>query len=162
VTRNRDRQRTSTSQEPKKASGIASRYASLKVRREQRGRFDHSGGILRAAHRDTATLRCERSDGLHEIGLLPGRIRQSLGVASDERRSDPRPRVRWLVPSYWEERRDDKGLTRDWPDLDMPQDAPDSVRQLPERRTWLEQEVVAVDSRFGHFLEMEIQRALSK
>lgn len=72
-----------------------------------------------------------------------------------------RPQVRWLVPSYWEERRDDKGLTRDWPDLEMPQDAPDWVRQLPERRTWLEQEVVAVDSRFGHFLEMEIQRALS-
>lgn len=73
-----------------------------------------------------------------------------------------RPRVRWLVPSYWEERRESKGLTRDWPDLDMPEDAPDWVRELPERRTWLEQEVIAVDSRFGTFLEMEIQRALSK
>lgn len=70
--------------------------------------------------------------------------------------------VRWLVPLYWEERRDDKGLTRDWPDLDMPKDAPDWVRQLPERRIWLEQEVVAVDSRFGQFLEMEVERALSK
>ena len=73
-----------------------------------------------------------------------------------------RPRVRWLVPSYSEERRESKGLTRDWPDLDMPEDVPDWVRELPERRTWLEQEVIAVDSRFGTFLEMEIQRALSR
>jgi hypothetical protein len=73
-----------------------------------------------------------------------------------------RPAVRWLVPSYWEETRDAKGLTRDWPNLDMPQDAPDWVRQLPGRRTWLEQEIVAVDSRFGQFLELEIQRALSE
>src|SRR6267142_4859615 len=72
-----------------------------------------------------------------------------------------RPLIRWLVPSYWEERRDNKGLTRDWPDLDMPPDAPDWVRQLPKRRKWLEQEVVALDSRFGQFLEMEIQRAFS-
>jgi hypothetical protein len=72
------------------------------------------------------------------------------------------PQFVGFVPSYWEERRDDKGLTRDWPDVDLPQDAPDWVRQLPGRRTWLEQEIVAVDPRFGQFLEMEIQRALSK
>ena len=102
-----------------------------------------------------------RLAGLDEVPVVHFGDLDPNGIAILAHLRRWRPRVRWLVPSYWEERRDDKGLTRDWPDLDMPLDAPDWVRQLPERRTWLEQEVVAVDSRFGQFLEMEIQRALS-
>jgi hypothetical protein len=100
--------------------------------------------------------------GLDEVPVVHFGDLDPNGIAILSHLRRWRPRVRWLVPSYWEERRDDKGLTRDWPNLDMPQDAPDWVRRLPERRTWLEQEVVAVDSRFRQFLEMEIRRALSK
>lgn len=100
--------------------------------------------------------------GLDEVPVIHFGDLDPNGIAILAHLRRWRPGVRWLVPPYWEERRDDKGLTRDWPDLDMPQDAPEWVRQLPERRRWLEQEVVAVDSRFGQFLEKEIQRALSK
>lgn len=73
-----------------------------------------------------------------------------------------RPAVRWLVPAFWETYTEGKGLKRQWPELQMPSDTPAWVVALPERRLWLEQEVIVTDPRLEQAVEAEIRRALDR
>ncbi len=78
------------------------------------------------------------------------------GVAIVDHLRKWRPGVRWLVPPFWEEYLNTKGLSRNWPEGEMPADAPPWVRELPSRGRWLEQEPVAVDPRFAVALEFAL------
>lgn len=60
-----------------------------------------------------------------------------------------RPDVRWLVPGFWEEYADARGLPKRWPEVALPPDAPAWVVSLAHAGIWLEQEVIVTDSRFA-------------
>lgn len=64
-----------------------------------------------------------------------------------------RPDVRWLVPSFWEEYADERGLPKRWPNMSFPSDTPDWVISLANAGIWLEQEVIVVDPRFSMAVE---------
>lgn len=61
--------------------------------------------------------------------------------------------LRWAVPDFWAEFVESRGLRGEWPEeLDLGA-APTLVRELAARGRWLEQEVVALDSRLATALE---------
>ena len=64
-----------------------------------------------------------------------------------------RPDVRWLVPGFWEEYADERGLPKRWPDVSIPPDAPNWVVSLANAGVWLEQEVIVKDPRFAVTVE---------
>jgi Wadjet protein JetD, C-terminal len=86
--------------------------------------------------------------GLQDVPVLHFGDLDPNGIAILKHLRRWRPDVRWLVPEYWVEIVDERGLEGEWPEIEMPTDAPPWVRELPDRRLWLEQEAVVVDKRF--------------
>lgn len=95
---------------------------------------------------DTATVarlleRLRNVPAVHFGDLDPNGVRifQHLRVIRED--------LRWFVPRFWGELVETKGLPGPWPaDMDL-RDAPELLRRLASRATWLEQEPIAVDPR---------------
>lgn len=95
--------------------------------------------------------------GLEGIPILHFGDLDPNGVAILKHLRRWRPDVHWLVPSFWQEYADERGLPKRWPDLKMPSDAPGWVAALADRSIWLEQEVIVTDPRFALAIEETIK-----
>jgi hypothetical protein len=63
-----------------------------------------------------------------------------------------RPEIGWLVPAFWSEYIDTKGLEAEWPsELDLT-NTPAFVQSLARKGIWLEQEVITLDERINSLL----------
>lgn len=68
------------------------------------------------------------------------------------------PGLTWVVPEFWEEAVEARGLVRAWPaDLDLSGE-PALVQRLAAAGRWLEQEVLALDPRLREALEALVGR----
>lgn len=90
----------------------------------------------------------ELLDGLEDVPVIHFGDIDPNGVAILAHLRRWRPDVRWLVPAFWEEYADERGLPKKWPEGRMPVDAPAWVRRVVDRGVWLEQEVIVVDPQF--------------
>lgn len=86
--------------------------------------------------------------GLEAVPILHFGDLDPNGVAILEHLRRWRSDVGWWVPGFWADYLG-RGLTKRWPDIVLPADAPSWVHVLPERGIWLEQEVILVDPRFA-------------
>ncbi|MEM7354190.1 MAG: Wadjet anti-phage system protein JetD domain-containing protein [Acidobacteriota bacterium] len=71
-----------------------------------------------------------------------------------------RPDVHWLVPSFWEDYADERGLPKRWPAVSIPPDAPNWIVSLADAGVWLEQEVIVVDPRFAIAVEEAVSSSV--
>jgi hypothetical protein len=101
---------------------------------------------------DTATV-SRLLEGLARVPVLHFGDLDPNGVRIFQHLRRQHPRLRWFVPSFWEELVESKGLRGDWPDDLALDDAPTLVRELVARGLWLEQEALVVDPRTPSALE---------
>lgn len=97
--------------------------------------------------------------GLEETPILHFGDLDPNGVAILNHLRRWRPDLGWLIPDYWKEYADDRGLPKRWPDVSFPPESPSWVVSLAEAGVWLEQEVIVLDSRFLSSVEEAVDSA---
>lgn len=101
---------------------------------------------------DTATVRLFLEQ-LHEVPVIHFGDLDPAGVRIVRHLQEVRPGLIWIIPAFWGEYMEKRGLPGDWPeDLDL-DGAPALVRELAKRSLWLEQELISIDPRLRTALE---------
>ncbi|MGH7461303.1 MAG: Wadjet anti-phage system protein JetD domain-containing protein, partial [Longimicrobiales bacterium] len=102
---------------------------------------------------DTATIRL-LLEQLRDIRVIHFGDLDPAGVRILRHLREIRADLVWAVPEFWREYVEQRGLPGEWPeDLEL-SNAPALVCELAERGLWLEQEIIALDSRLGDALQM--------
>jgi hypothetical protein len=108
--------------------------------------------IAHVAGWDTATV-AQLLQRVHHVPVVHFGDLDPNGVRIFMHLRRMRPDLRWLVPAFWVELVETKGIAGTWPDdLDLT-GAPALVQVLASRALWLEQESVAIDQRIAEALE---------
>lgn len=95
---------------------------------------------------DTATVRLFINQ-LRDVPIVHFGDLDPAGVRIARHLRQIRKDIVWMVPEFWAEYVENRGLLGEWPDDLNLSDAPELVRDLARRGLWLEQEIIAVDPR---------------
>ena len=107
---------------------------------------------------NTATVR-QVLDQLEDIPILHFGDLDPQGAEIVSHLRTHLPRLRWVVPEFWNEYVPERALKRPWPSTMDLTTAPPLVRELKETEQWLEQEIIVLDPRLPGALEEEAHRA---